>query len=191
MPETIVAHLQALLQGNARFAEGTAVIERAELALGQKPFAVVLGCSDSRVPVETVFDRGPGEIFVVRVAGNIVHDESLASVEFAVAMLGASLVLVLGHTGCGAVSAAIERLSHGTTFPGHIGVLVDAVVPAAEACREGDGEWSERAVVQNVRASVKALVARSHILADAARLRQIAIYGAVYDLHTGKVALVS
>lgn len=190
MPEASVAHLQALLEGNARFAQGTAAIERAELALRQAPFAVILGCSDSRVPVETVFDRGPGEIFVVRVAGNVVHDASLASVEYAVAILGASLVLVLGHTGCGAVAAAIERISHGATFPGHIDLLVEAIVPAAEACREGDGEWSERAVVENVRRNVEALVARSQILADAARDGRIAIYGAVYDLHAGKVTLI-
>lgn len=189
MPKTALEHLQQLLEGNARFARGSAAIERAELALGQEPFAVVLGCSDSRVPVETVFDRGPGEIFVVRVAGNVVTSETLASIQYAVELLKTSLVLVLGHTGCGAVSAALEQLRAPAALPGEIGPLVEQILPAARL-HAGDGEdaWPN-AVAENVRRNMDALSA-DPLLAKAVEDRRIAIRGAVYDLHSGSVRVL-
>jgi len=190
MPRTALEHLDALLEGNARFAQGTAAIERAELALGQEPFAVILGCSDSRVPVETVFDRGPGEIFVVRVAGNVVSDEVVASVEYAVEVLKTPLVVVLGHSGCGAVGAAIECVRSGAEFPGYIQELVEGIVPAAEATRDRDSEWYTAAIEENVLRSARALEEQSTILAEAVRDRRIAIRGAVYDLHAGSVRVL-
>lgn len=190
MPKTALEHLQQLLDGNARFAKGSAAIQRAELALGQEPFAVVLGCSDSRVPVETVFDRGPGEIFVVRVAGNVVTGETLASVQYAVELLKTPLVLVLGHTGCGAVSAALELVrAPATAFPGEIGSLVEQIVPAARAhANESEDAWPS-AVAENVRRSMDALSA-DPLLAKAVEDRRIAIRGAVYDLHSGSVRVL-
>ena len=188
-------HLHDLMAGNARFAAGTpvaqkATVERAELAISQAPYATILSCSDSRVPVETIFDHGPGDIFVVRVAGNFVNDDGLASIEFAVSKLSSTLVLVLGHSGCGAVDAAIASLA-GETFPGHIGRLAAAVAPAATAARSQAGDWAANTIVENVRASVAALTERSTILAEAAAAGKILICGGVYDIHSGTVTLLS
>ncbi|MDQ2872739.1 MAG: carbonic anhydrase [Candidatus Eremiobacteraeota bacterium] len=190
MSETRTRHLDALLAGNARFSKGSAAITAAKLALGQTPFAVVLACSDSRVPVEIIFDRGPGELFVIRNAGNIVSDESLGSIEYAVDVLRTPLIVVLGHSGCGAVAAAIERVRNGATFPGHISTLVAAIVPAAAAVRNGDGDWHARAVAANIRASVDTIVRRSTIVERAVREGGATIAGAVYDLHTCAVSLL-
>jgi len=188
-------HLDDLMAGNARFAAGTPTAQQAtaagaEMAIGQAPYATILSCSDSRVPVETVFDHGPGDIFVVRVAGNFVNDDGLASIEFAVEKLKSVLVMVLGHSGCGAVDAAIASLD-GQTFPGYIGRLADAVAPAAVAARSQAGDWSTNTIAQNVRAQVAALTARSAILADAVTAGNLLICGAVYDIHSGTVELLS
>jgi len=188
-------HLDDLLAGNDRFAAGTPTAQQAtaagaEMALGQAPYATILSCSDSRVPVETIFDHGPGDIFVVRVAGNFVNDDGLASIEFAVSKLGSNLVMILGHSGCGAAEAAIASLS-GTTFPGHIGRLATAVAPAAIAAKAQAGDWYANTIAENVRANVAALTARSAILAEAAASGAILICGAVYDIHTGTVQLLS
>ncbi|HEY8322166.1 MAG TPA: carbonic anhydrase [Candidatus Baltobacteraceae bacterium] len=188
-------HLDDLLAGNRRFAAGTPTAQQAtaagaEMALGQAPYATILSCSDSRVPVETIFDHGPGDIFVVRVAGNFVNDDGLASIEFAVSKLESNLVMVLGHSGCGAAEAAIASLS-GTTFPGHIGRLATAVAPAAIAAKAQAGDWYANTIAENVRANVAALTARSAILADAATSGAILICGAVYDIHTGMVRMLS
>ncbi len=163
---------------------------RKELVGGQQPFAAIRGCSDSRVPPEIIFDQGLGDLFVVRNAGNVVCESSLASVEYAVEVLRTPLIVVLGHTGCGAVAAAIERVREGTSFPGHIGHLVEAVVPAARAARDAGGDWFERAVIENVRATVDALVRRSEIISVAVRERRVTIAGAVYTLHAGTVTLL-
>lgn len=188
-------HLEDLMAGNARFAAGKpvgqmATARRAELAARQAPFATILSCSDSRVPVETVFDHGPGDIFVIRVAGNFVNDDGLASIEFAVDLLKSPLIMVLGHSGCGAISAAIEA-RNGATFAGQIGRLADAVAPAVEATHDAGSGWHAAAVAQNVRDAVRALTERSSILTDAVRDGNLLIVGAVYDLHTGKVELLA
>ena len=138
--------LDQLLVGNERFAAGRPVsrpiIDRVrELAGGQSPFATVLACADSRVPVETLFDHDPGDIFVVRLAGNFVSDAALASIEYAVAMLKSPLVMVLGHTSCGGVKAAIDFLETGQPLPGQMQIFATAIEPAARACRNKQGDW--------------------------------------------------
>lgn len=188
-------HLHDLLAGNARFAAGNPVAQkatahRAELALGQAPYATILSCSDSRVPVETIFDHGPGDIFVVRVAGNFVNDDGLASIEFAVEVLKSTLVMVLGHTGCGAAQAAIAALG-GATFPGKIGRLAEALIPAARATEGLPGDRTDNTVAENVRATVAALSARSEILATGVAEGRLLICGGIYDLHTGTVELLT
>jgi carbonic anhydrase len=154
--QTAQTALEQLLAGNERFAAGRPTshpsIERVrELAGGQSPFATVLACADSRVPVETLFDHEPGDIFVVRLAGNFVSDAALASIEYAVAVLKSPLVMVLGHTACGAVKAAMDYLETGQPFPGHMQIFATAIEPAVRACRGQDGDWWRNAVAENVR----------------------------------------
>jgi carbonic anhydrase len=161
-----------------------------ELASGQSPFATVLACADSRVPVETLFDHEPGDIFVVRLAGNFVSDAALGSIEYAVAVLKSPLVMVLGHTSCGAVKAGIDRVKDGKTFPGHIDVLADAIAPAAKATQHEPGDWWHNAVIENVRLNVQKLKTSTPIMAEAAKDGSATVVGAVYDLRTGAVKLV-
>jgi carbonic anhydrase len=185
--------IQLLQEGNERFRAGSAVCEsltarRLELTSGQAPFATILGCSDSRVPLETLFDQQPGQLFVVRVAGNIVSDSGLGSIEYGVAALHTPLVVVLGHSSCGAVDATIKYVANGTTQPGHIMNLVRQIEPAAKATQEQPGSWLNNAIVQNVRNNITALTQRSTILADAVAAKKLLIVGGVYDLHSGKIS---
>jgi carbonic anhydrase len=184
--------LQLLKEGNARFVAGESHYEgitarRLELVAGQSPFAIVLGCSDSRVPIETLFDQIPGNLFVVRLAGNFLDDNGLASIEYSVAVLGSSLIVVLGHSGCGAVDATLQYLRNGTVQPGHIQRLVAAIEPAAAAVRDEDGDWWDNAVAENVRLNVEVITARSTIVAGAVAAGAIRVVGGVYDLRGGKV----
>ena len=192
LPSTPDEALARLLEGNRRFFEErpqTAVpsAERVELASAQRPFAVVLGCSDSRVPVETIFDQRPGDLFVIRLAGNIVTTEGLASIEYAREVLGSSLILVLGHTSCGAVQAAMSLVESGTIFPGHIALLAEAI--ARETRTAGPGWWTA-AIECNARAAKLAILRRSTIVRTAAAHGNLRVAAAVYDLHTGMVALL-
>ncbi len=179
--------LARLLEGNRRYADGhpnaaRASAHRVELANAQQPFAVVLGCSDSRVPVETIFDQGPGDLFVVRLAGNIVTSEGLGSIEYAIELLDSSLVLVLGHTGCGAVQAALSVAQTGSSPPGHIALLAEAIAPVARDANP---------VEANARASARAIVRRSAIVRAAVARGGVRVTAAVYDLHTGLVTLLA
>jgi carbonic anhydrase len=188
------SHLEALLAGNKRFAAGMprcvpATTRRLELANGQAPFAAVLGCADSRVPVETVFDHDPGDIFTVRIAGNFVTPAVLGSLEYAVAVLKSELIMVLGHSACGAVKAATELLK-GEKFPGDIAGLATAIEPAAKAAKPQKGDWLTNAIAENVRMNVRALATQSKILAEAHAAGHVTFVGAVYDLHSGKVAII-
>jgi carbonic anhydrase len=192
-PEKAIELLQA---GNERFLKGSAVCEsltarRLELTAGQSPFATILGCSDSRVPLETLFDQQPGQLFVVRIAGNFVTDYGLGSIEYGVAVLRTSLVVVLGHSSCGAVDATIKFVANGTKQPGHIMDLVRSIVPAVAATKEKPGNWLHNAIVQNVRNNVAALTERSTILADAVKAKKLLIVGGVYDLHSGRISPLS
>jgi carbonic anhydrase len=186
-PGDALAQLKA---GNARFAKGPLDAYAAELASGQHPFAIVLGCSDSRVPIETIFDQVPGNLFVVRVAGNFVNNEGLGSIEYGVAVLKAKLILVLGHTTCGAVTAAVTFVRDGTTLPSHMQDVVNALAPAAQATRGVQGDWIANAVAENVRINVEAVTGRSTIIAQAVKTGSVQVVGGIYDLHSGSVGFL-
>lgn len=189
---TADAALARLMDGNTRFVAGQLTHpdqtrqHRESLAKSQSPFAVILSCSDSRVPPELLFDAGFGSLFVVRVAGNIVDDAILGSIEYAVEHLGAPLVMVLGHERCGAVTAA--------TQPGepeaHIKSLVQAIKPAVDAVKGQPGDLVDNAIAANVRLGVKQLGTSREILGKHLDEHKLTIVGARYDLDTGAVELV-
>jgi len=188
--------LDTLMAGNARFVADKAICppltaRRLELAEAQHPFAIIVSCSDSRVPVEIVFDQIPGNIFGVRIAGNFVDDNGLGSIEYGVAALKSSLILVLGHTHCGAVKATVQYVKDGTAQPSHIQGLVDAIEPAAKSTKGKSGDWYANATVQNVKNNANALSSRSPIVAKAVQERTLSIVGGVYDLDTGRVTIVT
>jgi carbonic anhydrase len=187
--------LSALLEGNARFVEGRPehpnqnVERRTELKGGQAPFAVVFGCSDSRVAAEIIFDRGLGDLFMVRTAGHVVDSAVLGSIEFAVGELGVPLVLLLGHDSCGAVSAAAAAVESGGMPAGYIRDIVERITPAVMATRANGGGFDD-IVAENVRQTARLLRERSPLLSglvDAGRCR---IVGLVYDLADGRVRAV-
>jgi carbonic anhydrase len=196
------AALERLKAGNRRFATGTSTQDaarrstrRAELVEAQFPFAVILGCSDSRVPAEIVFDQGLGDLFVIRVAGNIVAPSLVGSVEFAADRFGTRLVVVLGHTRCGAVMATLEELNRPAGRPSsNIRDIVDRIRPVVgPLVKDGrtlePDELLRRSVRANVAASVQALRHGSDILEALIHTDGLRIIGAEYDLDTGKVEL--
>jgi carbonic anhydrase len=167
---------------------------RAEVAPAQHPYAIVLACGDSRVPPEVIFSAGLGDLFVVRVAGNIVDGKCLGvlgSIEYAIEELKIPLALVLGHEGCGAVKAAIQVVRKGLRPPGAINVLTDAIRPAIEAADDQSDDFIQRAVVANVRRQVENLAGASDIVAPAVVANRVRIVGGVYELNTGRVRLLS
>lgn len=184
---------QRLLDGNTRFLSGKAEHPHqnqariAETANGQKPFAIVVGCADSRTSPELLFDQGLGDLFVVRLAGNIVDDAALGSVEFAVAKLGARLIVVLGHEKCGAVSAAVDAVKGAAAPPGHIGAVVDAIKPAAASVHGHEGDEVDNAVKANVGHVVERLKQVSPVLKPYLDRGELTVVGARYDLDQGKV----
>ena len=194
--ETPDAALTLLLEGNARYVanqlrERDFSAGRAARVQGQAPFAAILGCADSRVAPELAFDQPPGELFVVRVAGNFVTPDGLGSLEYGAAVLGTKVIMVLGHTSCGAVNATITALQKGNTLPGHIADLVRAMKPAIEpALKETGGDLAQRAVIANVRHNVQRLQDDKPILADMVAGGKLRVVGGVYDLPTGKITLV-
>ena len=194
--ETPDAALNLLIEGNARYVanqmrERDFSAGRAARARGQTPFAAILGCADSRVAPELAFDQPPGELFVVRVAGNFVTPDGLGSLEYGAAVLGTKVIMVLGHTSCGAVNATTEALQKGNTLPGHIADLVRAMKPAIEpALKETGGDLAQRATIANVRYNVQRLQEAKPILADMVAGGKLRVVGGVYDLATGKVVLV-
>lgn len=198
----IPAHeaLRRLREGNARFVAGTRVnAGQAELWTdameGQRPFAAILGCADSRVPVEHVFDQGVGDLFVIRVAGNVVEPSQMASIEYAAGLLGTRLVVVLGHTHCGAIAATTQEIVEGDPAPtpslaillNHLRPSVTGLLAADPALRDRPAELSERAVHANVHASVEELQRDSAMLAGLIANEALLICGAEYDLETGRV----
>jgi carbonic anhydrase len=188
--------LDRLMQGNARYAAGESIckdysVGRAERVAVQYPIVAVLSCSDSRVAPELTFDQGPGEVFVVRVAGNFVNDDGLASFEYAVQFLGAPLLMVLGHTNCGAVAAAVKVVKERAVLPGHLPELVESIEPAVIAAHgKHPSDLVAAAIEENVRINVKRLIDDTPLLADALAAKKIAIAGGVYDIATGKVNLI-
>jgi len=194
--DTPEAALNLLLEGNARYVanqprERDFSAGRAARARGQAPFASILGCADSRIAPELAFDRGPGDLFVVRVAGNFVTPDGLASLEYGAAVLGTKVIMVLGHSSCGAVNATVEALQKGNTLPGHIADLVRTMKPAIEPVLKQPGDdLPQRAVIANVRANVERLGGAQPILADMVAAGKVRVVGGVYDLATGKISLV-
>lgn len=186
--------LVLLAKGNARYVanaprERDFSAERASRMLGQAPFATILSCADSRVAPELAFDQGPGQLFVVRLAGNVVTPEVLASLEFGAAGLGTPLIVVLGHTSCGAVQATIASLRHGARHPGHLHTLVAALQPAIQPVLSKPGDTEANAVDANVRHGVERLRSSQPILAGLVSRGELAVVGGVYDLRTGRVEL--
>jgi carbonic anhydrase len=182
--------LKLLLEGNRRYASGklrhphqTSAL-RHQLAKGQQPFAAVLSCADSRVPPELIFDEGLGDIFTVRVAGNIVDDAVTGSLEYAAEHLNVPLIVVLGHTNCGAVDAAIKG---GDGHHSHIDALVNAIKPAVAQASHEPGSLIDNAVRDNVQNAVKQLRSSEPILSDMEKAGKLRIVGAVYDLNKGTV----
>jgi len=191
--------LERLREGNRRFVDGNPTVNtlltqgrRDELLDNQAPIAVILGCSDSRVPVEIVFDQGLGDLFVIRVAGNIVAPSQVGSVEFAAERLGTRLVVVLGHTRCGAVRATLEDLEKGGANLWNMNSIVARIRPSVEELmstplkRDQDALW-EHAVRSNVRASTNQLRHGSDVLERLMRSNDLQIVGAEYSLETGVV----
>ena len=191
--------LERLKQGNRRFVSGTQIRDtnpghsQAELERGQEPFAIILGCSDSRVPAEIVFDQGLGDLFVIRVAGNIVAPSQVGSVEFASARFGTRLVVVLGHSQCGAITATLEELQQPTQNQSkNLRSIVDRVRPSVERLLETDFKHDldalvERAVRANVGVSVDHLRHGSAILEQLIQEEGLRVVGAEYSLETGEV----
>ena len=190
------AALKRLMDGNARYARNQPEMKdysagRAARAEAQYPVAAILGCADSRVSPELIFDQGPGDLFVARVAGNYVNTDDLASLEYAVEVLNSPLVMVLGHSNCGAVSAVLKNAKQHEALPGHIYLLVDALRPGIEsALKQGDKDALEHAVEANVRHNVGRLSRAQPILAQRLKNKKIEIVGAVYDLASGQVRLL-
>jgi len=192
--------LEKLLEGNKRFVEGKLAHPRrtpkdfAALAEGQKPLAVIVGCADSRVAPELIFDQGVGDLFVVRVAGNIVSGAGptvKGSIEFAVAELGVRLIMVLGHSKCGAVKAAIEHLDAKDELPGAIGELIKPIRPAVLAAKDLPGDRLTNVIKANVEEGVKKLKGLDPILSKLAKSEELKVVGATYELSTGKVEVYS
>ena len=185
--------LQKLVEGNQRFVDakmkypGQTPQRRKELTQGQHPFAAILGCSDSRVPLEVIFDQGLGDLFVVRVAGNTVDQLGLGSLEYATQVLGAPLILVLGHDQCGAVDATIK----GKPLPGHIQDLANHLKPAVklETCQK-EKTPLECSINANVEFNVAQLLSSEPILAPLVKSGKLKVVGGRYDLQTGKVVLL-
>ena len=182
--------LGELLEGNRRFFEEEQIhprgssSRRREVAGGQHPTAVVVSCSDSRVPPEILFDHGLGDLFVVRTAGNVLDDTVLGSIEYAVTHLGVRLLVVLGHTNCGAVGAALG----GGEAEGHLGSVIKMLMPAVDEVRHLGGDTYDLAAQRNVKLMVEALKSSEPILAPLKG--ELDIIGCYYDLDSGKVSVI-
>lgn len=181
--------LNKLIDGNQRYVNSTTVchddwsVKRMAQVKGQAPFAVIVTCSDSRVPPEIIFDQALGDLFVIRVAGNVVDDFAIGSIEYGVTVLGADTILVLGHSNCGAVDGALQ----GLTFDNHIQEVLNAIQPAVETVKGTSGNILEKAIKANVRHVENKLKNSQPVLNKLFEQRKLNIYGAYYDLSSGKV----
>jgi carbonic anhydrase len=186
--------LTKLKDGNAAFARlmittrPQTIAERVALGKGQAPFASILSCADSRTTPEIIFNQGLGDIFVVRVAGNVATVTERASLEYGAAVLKSPLIVVMGHSSCGAVKAAID-LTNGQSFPGDIQNLATLIEPAAKAAKGQSGDWTTNATLENVRATVQTLQA-SPVLSDLLKSGSLKIVGAYYQLDSGIVTFL-
>lgn len=192
--------LRGLVAGNERFAtdQATGPRRRPEdflpLAEGQTPVAVIVGCADSRVPPEVIFDQGVGDLFVVRAAGNVVSGAGAivkGSIEYAVAELGVPVIMVLGHTSCGAIKAALKHIETNDRLPGSVGDLVKILRPVAAGVKGKSGDPLDNAIRANVAVGVQRLKTLEPILAPAVAQKRLKVVGGVYDLKTGRVSMVA
>ncbi|MDZ7953507.1 carbonic anhydrase [Nostoc sp. DedQUE09] len=185
--------IRRLLDGNQRFIHQKRQypdqsLEHLRLvAKAQYPFAVILGCADSRVPAEIVFDQGLGDLFVVRVAGNVVSDTVIGSLEYSTAVLGSQLIMVLGHKRCGAVAEAIKN----EPLPGRIGLIIEGIKPSVERIKFRTGDNMQDAVIANIQYQTEKLQESSTILAKLLSEGKLKIVGACYDIDTGKVNIIT
>ncbi|MBT2404778.1 MULTISPECIES: carbonic anhydrase [unclassified Streptomyces] len=191
------AALRTLLVGNKRFVAGTPqhpnqdAARRAETAPLQRPFAVLFGCSDSRLAAEIIFDQGLGDLFVVRTAGHVAGPEVLGSIEYGVSVLGAPLVVVLGHDSCGAVAATRTALEDGVTASGFIRDVIERVTPSVLAARAAGLTSGDDIVDEHIRHTVDLLMDRSRVLADQVSAGRTAVVGLSYRLADGSARLVT
>ena len=190
------AALKRLMEGNARYVGGKSQLhdfkhEREALAAGQNPFAAILSCADSRIAPEYAFDSGRGDLFVCRVAGNFANNDTVASMEYAVAVLGVPLILVLGHDSCGAVDSTIKSLKDDKPLPGHMPSLVEAIAPSVKAVSQQGGDTLGKAIRQNVIDTVAKLGSATPILSAAVEQHKIRVVGGIYRLRDGMVDMVA
>ncbi len=190
------AALRRLMQGNARYAANRADHHdfdagRAARSKAQYPIAAILGCSDSRVGPEFVFDQSPGELFIIRVAGNVLTDSGAATLEYATQVLGVPLILVLGHSNCGAVAAAIKSAEGGPPLPGHLPELIARIAPAVTATQSAPpADRLSAAIKENVRLTEQQTRTTAPLLSAMAASGKVKVAGGIYDLATGKVRLI-
>jgi len=188
--------LQKLLEGNKRYIGATMSYpnqtkqRRTELLQGQFPFAVVLGCADSRIPPEILFDQGIGDIFVIRVAGNITSPEVIGSIEYAVEHLSVPLVLVMGHESCGAVGATVDAVANNVDVPGNVGSVVEAIKPAVQRVQATSENMVENAVRANVELVVEQLKASKPLLSSYVEQGKVRIVGSYYSMKSGEVDII-
>ncbi len=188
--------LERLMEGNALYVANEMQVRdfaagRAARAKGQRPIASILSCADSRVGPEFLFNRGPGDLFVVRVAGNILEEDGLASLEYGAQFLGVPLIFVLGHSRCGAVEAAIKVVKDNAKLPGHLPGLIDEIKPAViEAQKSNPKDLLDAAITENVRQTVREISESKPLLADMVSAGKVKVVGGVYDIATGKVSLL-
>lgn len=188
--------LKRLMDGNARYAANSMnnkdfSADRAARAAAQYPIAGIVSCADSRVAPELAFDQGPGELFVIRLAGNFVNDDGLASLEYGAKFLGIPLIMVLGHSNCGAVAATIKVVKENAELPGHLPALVKSIKPAvAMAEKNNKADSLDAVIADNVRYNVQKLKDSKPIIADLVAKNKLKIVGGVYDIGTGKVTVL-
>ena len=188
--------LATLKEGNAKFLTDSPLravqgrARRLEIARGQAPFAVLVSCSDSRVPPEVLFGRGLGELFIVRNAGNTVDTVALGSIEYAIAVLGVPLIVVLGHERCGAVDAALSVVEKNTIFPGSLNQMIEPILPAALMARSTGAKGEallDAAVRENIRRVVTRIKNSEAVLMNPIKTGKVKVVGARYDLDDGEV----
>ncbi|HEY8125201.1 MAG TPA: carbonic anhydrase [Methylocystis sp.] len=196
-PENVLTPDEALarlMEGNKRYQQGIArrhdfAAEREALVGGQNPYAAILSCADSRIAPEYAFDSSRGDLFVVRVAGNVANPYNIASLEYAVEVLKTPLILVLCHEACGAVKSAISSIQNDTTLPGHLPTLVAALAPAVKAVTGRQGDLQENATVENARMCAGTLETATPLLSAAVNEKRVKVVSGIYRLADGRVDL--
>ena len=195
-PRTPAEAWAELARGNERFVAGEQghpnqdAARRDRLTEGQTPMAVFFGCADSRVAAEIIFDRGLGDLFVVRTAGHVIDPGVLGSIEFGVAILDIPLVVILGHDSCGAVSATVDAVENGVLPGGYIRDIVERVTPSVLAARQAGMTTAEEIEAEHVRHTLRLLTERSRLIADRIASGHLAVVGAAYDLGDGRARIV-